>query len=609
MPTANIIDQYGKPKGYDQTTPYLQRPSPGPRQTPIGGMTQQSSGGGRPQSGTQTGALPPAPKPRRSEPHAGFGQLPPQTSATQQVQTVGEQGGPEPPTPLTAGSPYQGWNRWQALYQSRTPEERQRLAEEQRVANAQAGVGDFQEGMGHIDPRFKGPGDAWFQSLDPRIGEGGGKGIDDPYQYSEMLKFLHSPPRNLEPTTTPPPPCPDGYHSEQDPNGNSICVKDPPPPGPGGGPGPGPGPSGPQVSQSTIAEMPPWEQWSGPSTIYTPEYTPGEISMDRLPTYDPYQYSQTYNPYQYSQDAIPDYRYREGDITQFLSPDQQIVEGQVRGLLGDVMGNRVMSDQVVSQMREQQKEQALAQQEAMLQESAAGAAGRGTFGGGRHLAREQGIRQDTADALLRQSRDLSIQQAQTNRADELAAMDAANQFLTGQAGRAAELFRTGLTGEELRETSRQEAATSQQRAAQLGLTREELQAQEGQQAAKFGLTREELQAQQQQLEFQSRQAAESDLIDRFLQQQQLYQQGEQFRQASAQSALADLLGRGGLDVSRMSQWLDRQGLTERGRQFDENLALQRYLGTDRLALQRERLALDRVLGEQGLNQAYLRMLS
>ena len=238
-----------------------------------------------------------------------------------------------------------------------------------------------------------------------------------------------------------------------------------------------------------------------------------------------------------------------------MSSVQQPAEGVMR----QVLSERVMSDDVVGMMREQQKEQALAQQEQMLQQMGAGAAARGTYGGGRQLAREADIRQGTSDQLLRGARDLNVQQAQANRQDELAALGAAEQFLTGRTGRETEMFRTRLGGETAQEAALQEAARSDQAAAALGLTREQAQAMENYR------------------QHQSQVDAQRDFYGRFMDQETL-------NEKQAQQALRDYMGRGQLDIGRMDQWLDHQGLQERGRQFDDSLALQDYLGRGKLDL-------------------------
>tara|TARA_R110000824_G_scaffold209540_3_gene395355 strand:+ start:1 stop:1278 length:1278 start_codon:yes stop_codon:yes gene_type:complete len=331
--------------------------------------------------------------------------------------------------------------------------------------------------------------------------------------------------------------------------------------GGGGGGGVVAGPAGPAPvapRAPSVREARPWstESWQGPSTIYQA----GQLPMDRLPQY---------NPYQITQDQIPEYQ--AGNINQFLAPDQSAVTQQTQGVVQDVLGNRVMSDQMVGQMREQQKEQALAQQEQMLQQMGAGAAARGTYGGGRQLGREADIRQGTSDQLLRGSRDLGIMQAQANRQDQLSAMQASNQFLTGQAAREGEMYRTGLAGQTSQEALNQEQAMSGLRARQLGLGREEAQG------------RQNLQGYQSQVD-QSR-----DYFNRKVQQEQLQQQ-------QAASSLQDYLGRGQMDLGQRGHMLDEDRLTETGRQFDQDLALRDFLGRGNLDISR---------GQLGVSQGHL----
>ena len=96
-------------------------------------------------------------------------------------------------------------------------------------------------------------------------------------------------------------------------------------------------------------------------------------------------------------------------------------------------------------------------------------------------------------------------------------------------------------------------------------------------AAALGLTREQAQAMENYRQHQSQVDAQRDFYQRFLDQEKL-------NQVQAEQALRDYMGRGQLDIGKMDQWLDHQGLLERGRQFDEQLALQDFLGRGRLDL-------------------------
>tara|TARA_R110002020_G_scaffold28193_4_gene90181 strand:- start:568 stop:2031 length:1464 start_codon:yes stop_codon:yes gene_type:complete len=406
----------------------------------------------------------------------------------------------------------------------------------QNEQNAISGTGPFQQGTGDIDPRYQTGGDEYWFPNDPTVGEGGTGQITD-YDVRNVIDPNQFPldPLGIQytkgtPTTT----TPDDGSGNGTPGVAAV------------------GPTQPLTemrtshSQSNIAAMPEWAKWSGPSTTYTA----GQVPMDRLSTYD---------PYAISQDPISTYDHQRGTYSQFLNPNLSNVQQPAEDVMRQVLSERVMSDDVVGMMREQQKEQALAQQEQMLQQMGAGAAARGTYGGGRQLAREADIRQGTSDQLIRGARDLQVQQAQANRQDELAALGAAEQFLTGRTGRETEMFRTRLGGETAQEAALQEAARSDQAAAALGLTREQAQAMENYRG------------------HQSQVDAQRDFYQRFLDQEKLNQE-------QAQQALRDYMGRGQLDIGRMDQWLDHQGLQERGRQFDDSLALQDYLGRGRLDL-------------------------
>lgn len=540
---SEYIDRYGKPLSYGQTSPYHTNQSglqgggghnwhntePNPRSTIPSVGTPGVNAVNTPSSDTQTGQLPessqqpPQGEQRTGQEMYGQGTIHPDRTYYDPTRASG------------GGDRYDEYIR-RGVAEGRIDPNRIAM---QREENVISGTGPFQHGFGDQDPRYQTGGDEYWFPNDPTVGEGGTGQITD-YDVRNVIDPNQFPldPLGIQytkgtPTTTPP----------DDGNGNGN--------GTPGVAAVGPTaitPASPTYSsgQQSIADMPAWADWSGPSTTYTA----GQVPMDQLSTYD---------PYAISMDPISRYEHERGTFSQFLRPDMAPVQQPAEDVMRQVLSERVMSDDVVGMMREQQKEQALAQQEQMLQQMGAGAAARGTFGGGRQLAREADIRQGTSDQLLRGARDLQVQQAQANRADELAALGAAEQFLTGRTGRETDMYRTALTGETSQEAALQEAARSDQAAAALGLTREQAQAMENYRG------------------HQSQVDAQRDFYQRFLDQEKLNQE-------QAQQALRDYMGRGQLDIGKMDQWLDHQGLLERGRQFDDQLALQDFLGRGRLDL-------------------------
>ena len=550
---SEYIDRYGKPLSYGQTSPYHTNKSglQGGGGAPTANVgTPGVNTVTTPSSATQTGQLPePAQQPPQPEQRTGqqmYGQGTVYTDRTFY----------DPTKPSGGGSKYDEYVRQRVADGTLDPA---KIAA-QREQNVITGTGPFQQGTGDIDPRYQTGGDEYWFPNDPTVGEGGTGQITD-YDVRNVIdpnQFPLDPLGNQQTQGTPPVTPPDNGNGNGTPGVAAV----------------GPTaitPASPTYSsgQQSIADMPAWADWSGPSTTYTA----GQVPMDRLSTYD---------PYAISMDPISRYEHERGTLSQFLRPDMAPVQQPAEDVMRQVLSERVMSDDVVGMMREQQKEQALAQQEQMLQQMGAGAAARGTFGGGRQLAREADIRQGTSDQLLRGARDLQVQQAQANRADELAALGAAEQFLTGRTGRETEMYRTALTGETSQEAALQEAARSDQAAAALGLTREQAQAMENYR------------------QHQSQVDAQRDFYQRFLDQEKLNQE-------QAQQALRDYMGRGQLDIGKMDQWLDHQGLLERGRQFDDQLALQDFLGRGRLDLGWGGLGVQERLGmaNVGLGQSRL----
>lgn len=132
-------------------------------------------------------------------------------------------------------------------------------------------------------------------------------------------------------------------------------------------------------------------------------------------------------------------------VPQYQAPDQSAAQGQISALLQAILANpQTMNDNVVSQMKEAQKQQALLmgqQNQSLLDRSAVS---RGTLGSGAQRAMQGDNLQQVLGQILDSNRNIDIQQVTQNRQDQLNALTAAEQVLNGQLGRANQNYGTSL---------------------------------------------------------------------------------------------------------------------------------------------------------------------
>lgn len=157
------------------------------------------------------------------------------------------------------------------------------------------------------------------------------------------------------------------------------------------------------------------------------------------------------NPTQLLDQAMP--TYQGATFTQFgdhRDPIDPRILGGASDLMASILQNPLsMSDQHVRMLQEQQKEQALAQQSALLQALGQQRAASGfEVPGGAQLAQQRRIGEDTNRSLLQGNRDIALAKMQQDRADQLAALAAAQGFMGAESGRQIGLYGAQLGGEQ-----------------------------------------------------------------------------------------------------------------------------------------------------------------
>lgn len=269
-------------------------------------------------------------------------------------------------------------------------------------------------------------------------------------------------------------------------------------------------------------------------------YTAGQLDFN----------PQVYNPSQFTV-PIPQ-GYQAGQLAQWQTPNQQALEGQQTALLNQMYSQGFGLP--VAQLKEQQKEAALAMQRQLGEQQQNQFAARGLSGPGMADAAQRGLAQNTMSQILSGYRDTDIQSELAKRGQQAQLAGLTNDVLQSQFGRQSQGFQNQLAGQTAQENLRRAQADDQFRNAQLGFDVQRAGADEGFRG------------------FQSRQASERDLLA-------AQQAQEALRQAQSNSALQQF-------AALQGQWQDAMGAFNQGRSLD----LQGELGRGGLALDARKLS-------------------
>lgn len=312
-----------------------------------------------------------------------------------------------------------------------------------------------------------------------------------------------------------------------------------------------------------------------------PAYWPGTVPTTPITTYNPFTFSndplELYTPFQFSNTTYP--TYDAATIPQYTAPDQSALTNLQQATMWDLLQNPTYSDQVLSQMKENQKDTILSLGQQLAQDVAQRAAAQGTFGGGLYGQNLRDIQLGQAGDLTKAYRELDVQAAEENRAARERAMTLSEDFQRGQLDRSILGYETGLEGLLAQARERALQVATEGDAARFAREGEQLNAQELRalydsylNAADWQRRGQLAQADENRFGFQSRVASEQDQIQRFLLQEQL-------NQAAATGGLANYLG-----------YYD----TLQGAQ---NLGLDRYIAANRAGLDWANLDLNRIIAQ------------
>lgn len=153
--------------------------------------------------------------------------------------------------------------------------------------------------------------------------------------------------------------------------------------------------------------------------------------------------------------------YQPGQVAQYQAPNQSQTSDQTQALLSSILSNpQTMNPNVVAQMKEAQKEQALLMQRQNQSTLDQHAIARGTLGSGANQALAGQNLQQALDSILGSNRAIDMQAAQQNRQDELAALNAGNSFLNDQLSRSTQAYGTQLQGQLAQEQLKQQGFRS-----------------------------------------------------------------------------------------------------------------------------------------------------
>lgn len=183
-----------------------------------------------------------------------------------------------------------------------------------------------------------------------------------------------------------------------------------------------------------------------PQTMAKPSFS-GQAAFDNAPKIQSGYSAQQIRDFTGRQLDIPDYQKTTFD--QFSDPRNMPIQGQMdQNLLGLLQNPHSVGQTWQDQMFESQKDDALqfAKQAGLAGDQNLVSRGIG-LGGGQQVANQQAVNSDLFSKLLAGRRDVATKAAQINRADELNALQAGEQGMSGNTSRMSEIFRNILSGQ------------------------------------------------------------------------------------------------------------------------------------------------------------------
>lgn len=266
--------------------------------------------------------------------------------------------------------------------------------------------------------------------------------------------------------------------------------------------------------------------------------------------------------------------YQGSQFNQFAGPNQQAMNAQQTGLMSGILSNpHSMNAQAVAQLKERQKESALAMARQLGQQSGSAGAARGLQNTGSNVGGAQrAIDQQMVSQVLGGNRDIDIQKMQQDRQDELQALSASESLQAGQLGRSRDAYSSTLLGQDRQATDNrnvsQDALTNSMAQFDNRMRGHEFNADQG--FKQFSTERDAQDASLQRAlsQFGVNQAVNESNQGNYGQDIDAYFRQKEVEQAKANLSVQQSLGQGGLG-------LDAQKLAEQRRQFNLGHALDR----------------------------------
>lgn len=157
--------------------------------------------------------------------------------------------------------------------------------------------------------------------------------------------------------------------------------------------------------------------------------------------------------------------YAPQNFAQFMGPDMGNIDAQSLSLMQAILANpHTLNDQAIAQMKEAQKEEALLLRNQSQQGLDQAFAARGRIGSGRGDLASRALDENMMNAILSGNRGIDLQRVATNRADELAALQAGDAFSTGRLNRSVLGYNTQLGGQTAQADENYRGFQSQQQA-------------------------------------------------------------------------------------------------------------------------------------------------
>ncbi len=137
------------------------------------------------------------------------------------------------------------------------------------------------------------------------------------------------------------------------------------------------------------------------------------------------------------------------NYTQFVAPNHDASNQAQLDLVNRILTNPdTQSPEVIAKMKQASMEEALKMAEQLRQQNALDAVSRGfNPAGGSAAAADRLTNENLISSILGKNRDIEIGAASQNRADELAALASAEGILSGQVGRAGDVYNNILKGQ------------------------------------------------------------------------------------------------------------------------------------------------------------------